>query len=1618
MPGLTDDEVVSEMRKMTAFIKQEALEKAREIKVKADEEFAIEKGKIVRQESSNIDANLERRKKQAEIERKIAISNQNNKARLQLLEKREELLEHVFDEAKSRIGETTKDKAKYGALLKDLILQALYTIMEKDIQVSGRPRDQELLKKAAESAAKEFEESVGFKVKIETDDQLGDKSNGGVLLKGYGSRIVVNNTLDERLRLLEERMLPEIRESLFGKNENRRSQPRLLGHLTVSDKRLEVYETDDPRLPSDELLLDWRSPAIAIEIEWFFKKWYLGQDVYLVSSPGPFPRRLALTFLSLVNVPFEYVSLHRDIGEGDLKQTREIRPGGTLEFVDSAVVRAAKAGKALILEGIERCERGILPTLNNLLENREMNLEDGTHIVSQAKYDQLVANGENTTNFVACHPRFRVIAIGLPVPPYPGLPIDPPFRSRFQCRYLDPVLANKVLAQQELGNLGEPERMAIEKLGEAVLTLQVQREMRAKMVSGIPAGDSELPLFPQTSLAKLARFLSLFPLSQHPAHLDPAHSASLLRMVHPGLAYISKPARRVLQACLEQCGLGSWAEGYDEFEADRLGHDGSGIFGWHLESIERSTETTARLTFTKIGAQAETVVPCGPYPFKLWPPVSTEELKVTPRFLHLLTSMMQLHSLCLDIALIPASSVMQAASSSTSHLISTFASSLGYCLDVVHLYKEIGGRELWMRREVGGSGGVTTWSASTLVQGMKEGKLIWLEAADTIGATLNSLSRLFSDRQGELWDGKRLIVQKDRRGSPIFEKIHPSFRIIATSSKTTPTTDWVTEDLASNLAALTSIPMPPSEEHDLLMMTGCPPHLVSSIEAFAFAYRTMTASPGNKSRRLGTASLVRIAQRLARFPAENLRAMLERTLLVAFLPITEREQVDAHLAEAGLTPAPLRIHPPAIVNGKSLEFISRSLEGEETRYGIPLFCPTDDPDNMSHVPHMTTYLDNQTQTVLMRDIAVDLELERQHILLLGNQGVGKNKIIDRLLQLLGRGREYVQLSRDTTTQSLLQSVALEKGVLRYLETPLIRAIRLGRVLVIDETDKASPNVVAAIASLASRGELSLPSGASVRPSELHVAFQPGDIAIHPNFRLVLLANRPGFPFLGNAFLQVLGDNFSSYAVPNPDLDSEIAVLEALAPDLSRDLILGLTQAFQALRIEFDKGNITYPFSLRELLALVRHIQQFDDPLEAALRNVFDFDVHSPATLDALYNALRQYNLGVRRVGIDAVRGAEGSSAEERVKSAEIIKFEPTGSTELDEPKHGKEDDKEHSGGNTWAGGTGGRDTAGLGGRGGYKRLFKGHTVRQISDQLKAQVPDEISDRAREMARTELAQKLAEIDMSSAQASSYSRYHDAVSAHIQSLVSFLENLRAKEEERIWLKRQSDGDLDESRITEGLTGESTVYKRRGSEKPDFGQPQLKPKRIRFVFDLSASMYRNQIDGRLARSLEALVMILEAFSRLSPSGKQKYKIELYAHSGEEASIPLVVDDPLPSDAGAIYKVLAKAALIPQYCWPGDHTLEAIDTAIDELAKLEADDYFVIALSDANFDRYSITAEDLRRSLERNQNKVTAALVAIGDGGECEWLAKSLPGKAYRVKETGDLARTLKSILGKMLD
>lgn len=42
------------------------------------------------------------------------------------------------------------------------------------------------------------------------------------------------------------------------------------------------------------------------------------------------------------------------------------------------------------------------------------------------------------------------------------------------------------------------------------------------------------------------------------------------------------------------------------------------------------------------------------------------------------------------------------------------------------------------------------------------------------------------------------------------------------------------------------------------------------------------------------------------------------------------------------------------------------------------------------------------------------------------------------------------------------------------------------------------------------------------PGHAHAEGRENVIVIHPDFRMIVLANRPGFPFLGNDFFGTLG----------------------------------------------------------------------------------------------------------------------------------------------------------------------------------------------------------------------------------------------------------------------------------------------------------------------------------------------------------------------------------------------------------------------------------------------------------------------------------------------------------------
>jgi V-type H+-transporting ATPase subunit E len=74
------------------------------------------------------------------------------------------------------------------------------------VTLNHRPKDAETVKKAAKTAQDKYKEISGRESKIEFAAELNDDSAGGVVGSSLNGRIRVNNTLEERLHILEEKV--------------------------------------------------------------------------------------------------------------------------------------------------------------------------------------------------------------------------------------------------------------------------------------------------------------------------------------------------------------------------------------------------------------------------------------------------------------------------------------------------------------------------------------------------------------------------------------------------------------------------------------------------------------------------------------------------------------------------------------------------------------------------------------------------------------------------------------------------------------------------------------------------------------------------------------------------------------------------------------------------------------------------------------------------------------------------------------------------------------------------------------------------------------------------------------------------------------------------------------------------------------------------------------------------------------------------------------------------------------------------------------------------------------------------------------------------------------------
>ncbi|KAK9517005.1 hypothetical protein VZT92_024903 [Zoarces viviparus] len=222
--ALTDADVQKQIKHMMGFIEQEASEKVEEIDSKAEEEFNIEKGRLVQTQRVKIMQHYEKKDKQIEQHKKIQMSNLMNQARLKVLKSRDEMITDLLSEARQRLAEIAKDAASYSTLLEGLVLQGFYQLLEPKVTIRCRQQDVEMVQAAVNKIIPIYKEAVKINIVVKIDQErfLPSEICGGIEVYNDNRKIKVSNALENRLELMAQQMMPEIRVDLFGANPNRR----------------------------------------------------------------------------------------------------------------------------------------------------------------------------------------------------------------------------------------------------------------------------------------------------------------------------------------------------------------------------------------------------------------------------------------------------------------------------------------------------------------------------------------------------------------------------------------------------------------------------------------------------------------------------------------------------------------------------------------------------------------------------------------------------------------------------------------------------------------------------------------------------------------------------------------------------------------------------------------------------------------------------------------------------------------------------------------------------------------------------------------------------------------------------------------------------------------------------------------------------------------------------------------------------------------------------------------------------------------------------------------------------------------------------------------------------
>ncbi|EDR29745.1 vacuolar ATP synthase subunit E, putative [Entamoeba dispar SAW760] len=208
---MTDTQVSRQLQQMIKFIEFEAKTKEQEIRTNAEQECEREKATYIEKERNKLEADYQRRVKEAEVKKKITFSQELSESRLQLLEAEDKHIQTLMESVRNKLTESVKNDT-YQELLIKLIQEGIKKVEDNEVTIRCLKVELDKVKKAIEIVKK-----MDSSLKIQVDDKnfLEPTVIGGVSVVSYGDKIVCNNTLEYRMNAALTVALPLIRKTVF-----------------------------------------------------------------------------------------------------------------------------------------------------------------------------------------------------------------------------------------------------------------------------------------------------------------------------------------------------------------------------------------------------------------------------------------------------------------------------------------------------------------------------------------------------------------------------------------------------------------------------------------------------------------------------------------------------------------------------------------------------------------------------------------------------------------------------------------------------------------------------------------------------------------------------------------------------------------------------------------------------------------------------------------------------------------------------------------------------------------------------------------------------------------------------------------------------------------------------------------------------------------------------------------------------------------------------------------------------------------------------------------------------------------------------------------------------------